>query len=501
MPADGYRSIGARTRAVLFALLAALLVFATEQVIEHFARQRALEQERNGVLNELSALRARLEGVVNANLFLTRGLAAVIAARPDIDQAGFDAIARNLVDERHALRNIAAAPNMVISLMYPLAGNEAALGLDYRTHPEQREAALRARDSGRAVLAGPLRLAQGGIGIVAREPVFLAPARPGGERRFWGLVSAVIDVETLYRLAGLRDQRLGLHLALRGSDGTGHRGPVFFGDAALFDRQPVALDVTLPGGSWQIAAIPVDGWGRPNAAIDLIRLMGLLAALMGGIMAYRLVRGAQTLAGQSARLRGLFSTLPDLFFLMDPDGTIRDYRARQDDDLYVPPEAFLDKRMQDVLPAGLGDLFQRKMAEIGAQGGLASYEYDLPMPDGMRHFEARLTRLPDSAQVIAVVRDITGPHQDRLALSASEDRYRQLFEHNPAPMLVYEKGSLRLLAVNEAFTGHYGYSLDEALALRLTDLYPEEEKQPIADLAAGLSGLSTQSRNVPLSAQ
>lgn len=291
---------GGRPRAWGFALLAALLVLATEQVIEHFAQQRALEMEKASVLGELSALRARLEGVVNANLFLVHGLTAVIAAKPDMDQSEFAGIARHLVDERHALRNIAAAPDLVISLMYPLAGNEAAIGLDYRTHPEQRQAALRARDSGHSVLAGPLNLKQGGIGFIAREPVFLAPAHPGGERHFWGLVSAVIDAETLYHKAGLRDPGIGLDLALRGNEGG---GAVFFGDASVFARQPVALDVTLPGDTWHIAALPTAGWGHPGNGVKLIRLMGLLAAVAAAIMAFRLARGNQALRETAARWR------------------------------------------------------------------------------------------------------------------------------------------------------------------------------------------------------
>ena len=107
-----------------------------------------------------------------------------------------------------------------------------------------------------------------------------------------------------------------------------------------------------------------------------------------------------------------------------------------------------------------------------------------------RHFEARLTQLPGSTQLIAVVRDITRQYKDHQALGDSESRYRYLFERNPAPMLVYELGSLNLLAVNEAFMRHYGYSRDEALALQLTDLYPDEEKQSIVDLVSSLVGLA-----------
>jgi PAS domain S-box-containing protein len=75
-------------------------------------------------------------------------------------------------------------------------------------------------------------------------------------------------------------------------------------------------------------------------------------------------------------------------------------------------------------------------------------------------------------------------------LRESETNYRHLFERNPAPMLVYARDGLRVLAINEAFSDHYGYSRDEALALELTDLYPQHEKQAVTELAASLSGLA-----------
>ncbi len=73
-------------------------------------------------------------------------------------------------------------------------------------------------------------------------------------------------------------------------------------------------------------------------------------------------------------------------------------------------------------------------------------------------------------------------------LQASEQRYRHLFEHNPAPMLIYQRGTHKMLAVNDAFVNHYGYSRDDALALQLIDLYPENEKELIVKVAAGLKG-------------
>lgn len=70
----------------------------------------------------------------------------------------------------------------------------------------------------------------------------------------------------------------------------------------------------------------------------------------------------------------------------------------------------------------------------------------------------------------------------------SEERYRQLFEQNPAPMLIYERATLQLLAVNDAFQMVYGYSREEALGLLLTDLDPHQDKARGAALVPSLSG-------------
>ncbi|MDP3221753.1 MAG: PAS domain S-box protein, partial [Rubrivivax sp.] len=70
--------------------------------------------------------------------------------------------------------------------------------------------------------------------------------------------------------------------------------------------------------------------------------------------------------------------------------------------------------------------------------------------------------------------DLDAIKNAQAALHDSESRMRVLFEASPVPTLAYERGSLRLLAVNEAFTRLFGYSRDEALALHIPDLYPAE---------------------------
>ena len=129
-------------------------------------RQRA----RTEVLNQVSVIRAKLEGNIAGNLQLVRGLVAAISTEPDMDQVRYHALASRLFQGQTRLRNIAAAPNLVVTMVYPIEGNEAAIGLDYRTNEAQREAVLRAMKSGELVLAGPVELVQGGSGFIGRFP-------------------------------------------------------------------------------------------------------------------------------------------------------------------------------------------------------------------------------------------------------------------------------------------------------------------------------------------
>jgi PAS domain S-box-containing protein len=132
---------------------------------------------------------------------------------------------------------------------------------------------------------------------------------------------------------------------------------------------------------------------------------GQYIGYIGSCVDLTVIKTAERVATQQRQLLDrLFDVLPDLFFLMESDSTILDYRG--DEGLYIPPAQFLGKRMLDVLPGELAALFRRKLDEAQS-GKLVQWEYALPTPDGERIYEARLARLTDSTQLIAIVRDIT----------------------------------------------------------------------------------------------
>ena len=83
--------------------------------------------------------------------------------------------------------------------------------------------------------------------------------------------------------------------------------------------------------------------------------------------------------------------------------------------------------------------------------------------------------VPEQETIYAVARDITGRKRSEALLRESEERHRKLFNHNPHPTWVFDRETLRFLAVNDAAVHKYGYSRDEFLAMTLKDIRPPED--------------------------
>ncbi len=268
------RAFGNRT--YLPALLALAVVCAAGLYAErqnatiHYQSQRADTQQAAGII------KSRLEGQLNGDYQRLRGLAAMLATEPDMSQERFSRIAAQVLEGKTAIRHIAAAPGLVVTLVHPMKGNEAALGLDYNKNEAQRAAAHRVRNSGEMVLAGPVNLVQGGSGFIYRLPIFTGT---GEHPQFWGILSAVVETETLYAVTGLHHGG-GLEMALTGQDGTGAAGQQFFGADGIFADDPVLLEIILPAGSWLLAARPLEGWQKNPGNLWQLRFALLVAGTL-----------------------------------------------------------------------------------------------------------------------------------------------------------------------------------------------------------------------------
>ncbi len=106
-----------------------------------------------------------------------------------------------------------------------------------------------------------------------------------------------------------------------------------------------------------------------------------------------------------------------------------------------------------------------------------TYEFRVLHRDGRPiHVEASFDVIHHDGEIVGVqgiYRDVTERVRTREALRESEDHYRQLFEGISDLVYVVDK-DLRLIAVNERVQTQLGYSREELLGLRFSDICDEE---------------------------
>ncbi|MDX8433688.1 EAL domain-containing protein [Mesorhizobium abyssinicae] len=452
--------------AIAFVVLLVCAVVADQQ-----NRKVSDQLARADVLAKVNIIRAKLEGNINGNLQLTQGLVSAIVTEPYLGQQRFASLAGNLFEQKSQLRNIAGAPDLVISLMYPMKGNEKAIGLDYRKNEAQRTAALRARDRRELVFAGPVNLAQGGRGFIGRIPVFV-PTTGGGDR-FWGIISAVVDVDRLYAASGLTDPAIDIDVALTGKDALGGSGERFFGGDNVVAGNPVTAEVEVPSGSWRISAIPKGGWpAAPKNERTLLALMALAGVLvvLPILVAGRLFGERQKNYAELRRLSGR------LELALEASGI-----GVWEHDL-ATNELVWDERVNEIYGKAAGseprgyddwagtihpDDIERARQDFdlaAATRGLYSSQYRLIHHDGdVRHVRTRATFFQDTGgtpKMIGAEWDVTSD----VLLNENLERERQLSESKNAELEI-AKARIEHVALHDSLTGlpNRRY-LDEMLA-------------------------------------
>ncbi|MEX0756604.1 MAG: CHASE domain-containing protein, partial [Acidimicrobiia bacterium] len=108
----------------------------------------------------------------------------------------FPVFAEALLREGNTIRSVQLAPDSILELVYPLAGNEAAVGLDLLADADRRANLLPSIESGNSVLQGPFELVQGGQALAVRHPVY----RPDGS--FWGFAAVILDWDSVTAVTG-----------------------------------------------------------------------------------------------------------------------------------------------------------------------------------------------------------------------------------------------------------------------------------------------------------
>lgn len=180
------------TTFLFFISLVAIIALITQQ------RYQIIKENRERDINAmLESVELRLDQLLknSQNIALTLALT--------IDQNGkprnFDKVASEIMRSNPSLQGVQLVPNGVIKYMYPVKGNEAAIGLDlFKMNSFNAIEAKKAIKLHKMYFQGPIELVQGGQGVVGRLPIYI-------DNKFWGFSAVVIKLDQLFKIAGLEN--------------------------------------------------------------------------------------------------------------------------------------------------------------------------------------------------------------------------------------------------------------------------------------------------------
>ncbi|HWQ65335.1 MAG TPA: histidine kinase dimerization/phospho-acceptor domain-containing protein [Methanospirillum sp.] len=159
-------------------------------------------------------------------------------------------------------------------------------------------------------------------------------------------------------------------------------------------------------------------------SLVIIAFMGVIVIIL--VRQIRVRRRIESELRQSEHRNAVFlGAIPDIIFIVSPDGDYLDFREPDETDPYLPAHHLIGKNIRETgLPEDSIEHILKYISQAIESSKLQQFEYELVSPDGLRIIEARLMAL-NNKEVLGIVRDVT---KRREAERTLQETY-ELLEH------------------------------------------------------------------------
>jgi PAS domain S-box-containing protein len=217
-------------------------------------------------------------------------------------------------------------------------------------------------------------------------------------------------------------------------------------------------------------------WVRMNVSSFPDSDQRLAVALVEDITQAKLAEAA--LRQSEAHNKALLDSMPDLMFLLDKNGVFLDYRAPSHEDLFVPPELFMGKRIYEVLPEALTSSLHVAINRAFENGETQFFEYDLAAGDNdPQTFESRIVAF-DWDKVLIISRDVTERKRTETAIQELNADLERRVKERTSELAAANERLTELDRLKSKFIADVSHELRTPLAVLNTRVYLLENGLP-----------------------
>jgi signal transduction histidine kinase/ActR/RegA family two-component response regulator len=202
---------------------------------------------------------SRVESQLSKYLAESDLMKQIVEKEYDIDNEQFDKLAELMQEDEDVIEARELAEDGVVSRIYPMEGNEAAMGLDTLQNPARKKEARLARLSGEYTIAGPYELVQGGTGALLFDPAYIT--EQNGEEKFWGFSILVMNWDNFIQEVELEK------LEEAGYDYQIWKKDLYTGEKIVIDESEnsnlnnsLEVACSVPNDTWYFEIVPENGW-------------------------------------------------------------------------------------------------------------------------------------------------------------------------------------------------------------------------------------------------